>query len=323
VRINATLFIFLFFFSSCVTYYKGSLFSYSKNTFSSIPLRSHTNEVDVFLDDEKPSKPYYKIKMIEVQAGPELSADAMLKLLKQKAMRAGLDAIIINDIGKQANTTTTLPASDGIIVYQKLVALGLKYKDRIDYMESILKEQIVNFWPDDNPAPKIFTMKYDFNTVNTSLGDPFIRNFFFNEIYLFEDEESSYSILDSWEYKVDTFNNIFSKRRVVNSETIQQADFKLKGPECIKAVIKLKDTNKAFPVKYELERSYSVGNLLIKKTFRKQNNPDYLWTEEITYNSNGQQYKQTRYKTENGKKILYFEIENIYYSIDDLPPTDS
>lgn len=323
MRINSTLFIFLLFFSSCATYYKGSLFTYSKNSFSSIPLRSHTNEVDVFLDNEKPSKPYYRIKMIEVQAGPELSSDAMLKLLKQKAMHSGLDAIVITDIGKQANTTTTIPSGDGVIAYQKLVGLGLKYKDRINYMESILKEQIVNFWPDDNPAPKIFTMNYDFNTVNTSLGDPFIRKFFFNEIYLFEDEASSYSILDSWEYKVDTFNNIFSKRRVVNSETIQQADFKLKGPERIKAIIKLKDTNKAFPVKYELERTYSAGNFLIKKTFRKQNSPDYLWIEEITYNSNGQPYKQTRHKIEKGKKILYFEIENVYYSINDLPATDN
>ena len=85
MRINSTLFIFLLFFSSCATYYKGSLFTYSKNSFSSIPLRSHTNEVDAFLDNEKPSKPYYRIKMIEVQAGPELSSDAMLKLLKQKA----------------------------------------------------------------------------------------------------------------------------------------------------------------------------------------------------------------------------------------------
>lgn len=320
---NSTLFVSLLFFSSCATYYKGSLFSYSKHTFSPIPLRSHTNEIDVFLYNEKPSMPYYKIKMVEVKAAPELSSEAMLKLLKQEAMRAGLDAIIIDDIGKQANTTTTLPAGDGVVVYQKLVGLGLKYKDRIDYMGSILKEQIVNLWPDDNPDPKVFTMNYDFNTVNTSLGDPFIRNFFFNEIYLFEDEASSYSILDAWEYKVDTFNNIFSKRRVINSETIQQADFKLKGPERVKAIIKLKDKNKISPIKYELERTYSVEKFLIKKTFRKQNSPDYLWIEEITYNSNGQPYKQIRYKTEKGKKILYFEIQNIYYSINDLPPTDN
>lgn len=267
--------------------------------------------------------PYYKIKMVEVKADPELSSEAMLKLLKQEAMRAGLDAIIIDDIGKQVNTTTTLPAGDGVVVYQKLVGLGLKYKDRIDYMGSILKEQIVNLWPDDNPDPKVFTMNYDFNTVNTSLGDPFIRNFFFNEIYLFEDEASSYSILDAWEYKVDTFNNIFSKRRVINNETIQQADFKLKGPERVKAIIKLKDKNKISPIKYELERTYSVEKFLIKKTFRKQNSPDYLWIEEITYNSNGQPYKQIRYKTEKGKKILYFEIQNVYYSINDLPPTDN
>ncbi len=318
-----TLLLPVLFFSSCTPYYSGQYLTASKNSLSTIPLRPHSNEVDIFMNNEKPTKPYYKVKLIEVQAGPEVSSDVMLMRLKQQARAEGVDAIIINDIGRQANTTTTIPSGDGVIAYQKLVGLGLKYKERIDYMETILKEQVVSLWPDDNPAPKIFSMSYDFNIMNTSLGDPFIRNFFFNEIYLFEDETSIYSLLDQWEYKLDTFNNVFSKRRVINGETFQQGDFKLKGPERLKAIIKLRDAGKIYLVKYELERNYSAGNLLLKKMLRKPNKPGHLWVEEISYNSGGMPNKYIRYKIVNGKEVLYFEIQNKYYSINDLPPTDN
>ncbi len=318
-----TLLIPLLFFSSCTLYYSGQYFTTAKNSFSAIPVRPHSNEVDVFLDNEKPTRPYYKVKLIETQAGPEVSSDEMLMRLKQQARAEGVDAIIINDIGRQANTTTTIPSGDGVIAYQKLVGLGLKYRERINYMETILKEQVVSFWPDDNPAPKIFSMNYDFNMKNLSLNDPFIRNFFFNEIYLFEDETSMYSLLDQWEYKLDTFNNLFSKRRNINGETFQQGDFKLKGPERSKAIIKLRDAGKISLVKYELERNYSAGNLLLKRMLRKANKPGYLWVEEISYNSGGMPDKYMRYKIVNGKQVLYFEIQNKYYSDNDLPPTDN
>ena len=64
--------------------------------------------------------------------------------------REGLDGLLIQDIGKQANTTTTLPSGEGVIAYQKLVALGVKYKEQITYMQEILKEQLIKLWPDNN-----------------------------------------------------------------------------------------------------------------------------------------------------------------------------
>lgn len=38
---------------------------------------------------------------------------------------------------------------------------------------------------------------------------------------------------------------------------------------------------------------------------------------------NGLPNKITRYKIVEGKEVLYFEIQNNYYSVDDLPPTDN
>jgi len=82
-----TLVIFLL---SCSPYYSGQYLTASKNSLSTIPMRPHTHEVDVFLDNEKPAKPYYRIKLIEAQAGTNVSSDEMLMLLKQKAKEEGL-----------------------------------------------------------------------------------------------------------------------------------------------------------------------------------------------------------------------------------------
>jgi len=321
VRQIFTLLIPLVFFSSCTPYYSGKYLTASENSLSTIPLRPHANEVDVFLDNEKPSKPYYKVKLVETQVAASLSADEMLIRLKQKAKEEGLDAIIVNDIGRQTNTT--IPSTDGLITYQKLVGLGLKYKERIDYMETILKEQLVSLWPDDNPTPKIFSMNYDFNVKNISLKDTFIRNFFYNEIYVYENEKSLYGPAEEWEFRMDTFQLQFSKRRLLNGGNYQKADYSLNYADVQKATITAMEPDNITMRKYELSLMYNANGMLIEKRLKKKKGAADLWLDKIEYRFNGMPDKISRYKIVNGKEVLYFEIQNKYYSVNDLPRTDN
>jgi hypothetical protein len=307
--------------SSCAPFHSGQYLTSQQNSLSSIPLKPHNHEVDVFFGLEKPVKPYYKVKLVEVQDFSELSAGAMLTKLKEKAKLDGIDALLINDIGGQT-VTTTLPATNAVHTFQKLVGVGLKYKENIDYMSEILKEQIVRIWPDENPEPKIFTMKYDFNGKNLSLKDSFTRRFFFREVYLFEDHTSVYTPQDDWEFRMDTLNNLFTKRALLNGLPELQSDFKLTGPDRSKATIRIKKDNYYALEKFELERTYSEAGLLTKKIFRQRKQGN-LWIEETLYRISGLPNKITRYKIVDGKEVLYFEIQNNYYSIDDLPPTDN
>ncbi len=315
-----TLLIPLLFFSSCTPYYSGKYLGASENSLSTIPLRPHSNEVDVFLDNEKPSKPYYKVKLVETQVAASLSADEMLIRLKQKAKEEGLDAIIVNDIGRQTNTN--IPSADGLIAYQKLVALGLKYKERIDYIETILKEQVVSLWPDDNPAPKIFSMNYDFNVRNISLKDTFIRNFFYNEIYVYENEKSLYAPVEDWEFRMDTFQLQFSKRRLLSGANYQKADYSLNYADVQKATITAMEPDNITMRKYELSLLYNANGVLSEKRLKKKKGTADLWVEKIEFRFNGLPDKISRYKLVNGKEVLYFEIQNKYYSANDLPPVD-
>lgn len=307
--------------SSCTPFYSGQYLTSQQNALSSIPLKPHTHQVDVFFGQEKPTKPYYKVKLVEVQGYAEQSAAAMLSKLREKAKQEGIDALLINDVNGQT-ITTTLPATNSVHTYQKLVAVGLKYKENINYMSEMLKEQVVRIWPDENPDPKIFTMNYDFNGKNLSLKDDFTRRFFFNEVYVFEDHATLYAPQDNWEFRMDTFNNLFTKRLVVNGLPELQSDFTLTGTGRFKAIIRIKKDNYYNLEKYELERVYDAAGMLAKKIFRKKKQGT-LWIEETVYRLNGLPDKITRYKIVGGKEVLYFEIQNKYYSSDDLPAPDN
>jgi hypothetical protein len=309
---------------SCSVYTPGQYLAIRENSLSSIPLRPHINEVDVYFDAEKPTKPHYRIKMVEVQGDPFLSSDQMLILLKEQAKREGIDGLIINDIGKQANNTTTLPSGDGVIAYQKLVALGIKYKERIDYINQILKEQNIKLWPDDNPDPKFFSIQFDLNGRALPFKDAFTQHFFIYEIYPFEDETSIYKPLTNWEYNLDTLNLFFAKRLVQNNEAMIQSKFQLAGSDKLTAAIKIKREGSQTIDNFELEKIYTGKSAYpTERKLRKQRANTYQWEEEISYRSDGMPVKTKRYKIINGQKVLYFEIENVYHTIDDLPSTDS
>ena len=306
---------------SCTPFYSGQYLTSQQNALSTIPLKPHQHEVDVYFGQEKPKKPYYKVKLVEVQGFPEQSSAKMLAKLREKAKQEGIDALLINDIGGQT-ITSTLPATNSVQTYQKLVGVGLKYKENIDYMSEMLKEQTVLLWPDENPEPKIFTMNYEINGKNLSLKDSFTRRFFFSEVYLFEDHTTIYAPQDDWEFRMDTLNNLFTKRVLINGLPILQSDFKLTGPNYERAIISIKKDNYYALEKYELERVYDAAGLPIKKIFRNKKRGN-LWTEETIYGINGLPYKITRYKIVGNKEVLYFEIQNKYYSFDDLPATDN
>jgi|GEM_PF-3135136 len=320
MRLFYTLLSVVLVFTSCEVYYSGQYFRAESNSLSKIPLRPHNNEVDVFFNQERPSKPFYRVKLVEVQGSQQFSADKMLKMLCAKAQQEGVDALIIGDVNKQANMTTV---DDATYTYQKFVGIGLKYKERIDYMDELLKEQEVNYWPDTIPSPKTFQMKYDISGKNRSLADTFIQRFFYKEIYLFEDQHSIYAPADDWEFMIDTFANVFSRRYTVNGIEQAKATFRIKDYQTAKPVIRVREGGKDFFTRYELIPVYSLAGVLMSRRLHKIKPSIDVWEEEISYNRKGLPDKIYRYRIEKGRKILYFEIQNMYYTINDLPPTDN
>lgn len=102
-----------------------------------------------------------------------------------------------------------------------------------------------------------------------------------------------------------------------------KATFQLKGYVTTKPSIRVRSKGKDFFTRYELIPVYSLAGVLMSRRLHKIKPSIDEWEEEISYNRKGLPEKIYRYRIEKGRKILYFEIQNMYYSINDLPPTDN
>ncbi len=273
--------------------------------------------MDIFFNDEKPKEPFYKIKIVEATAAPGTSMDALLLQLKKTAQEEGIDAILLGDPGKQAANVVSYPTSNGFVSYQKLAGIGLRYRRTIDYMDTILMEQSVSLWSNDNAEPKLFTMKYDFYGKNLSLGDAFVYKFFDKEVYPFEDGGSPVLPFGGWECKYDPEEQVFSKKEVVVDFMHANCRFYYEEGRLTKADIVFIPNGLEKKIKWQLEPIYNSGGLLIGRRLMK--GKSLVWEEAIAYRLNGMPDKIQRFKIVNGQRAPLFEMKNSYYGEADLP----
>jgi hypothetical protein len=308
--------------TGCTAYITPDL-SGQRKSITDIPLKQHNRSVDIYINGEKPREPFYKVKIIETEAYPGTSTDAMLAQLKQTAQSEGLDAVLLGDIGKQAGTVS-IPSGNDVIASQKLTGIGIKYKSTIDYLDTILRSQSVSLWNDDNPEPKMFSLNYDFYGNNISLKDRLITRFFDEDIYPYEDMGSVLAPPAGWEYKYDSPRQVFSKRRVQGYGYLT-CNFYYENGRLLKAEITEPDGEQVRKKKYLLEPEYNnAGMLTGRKLWKnKAKKKEMMWAEQVTYRLNGMPDKVKRYKITNGRMVLYFEMKNEYYTNAVLPQPEN
>jgi hypothetical protein len=312
-----------FFIISCEVYQSGMYLKPQQASITNIPLQPHEMPVDVFLGTEKPAKPYYRVKLVEITARPGTSADDMLNLLRKEAQIQGIDAIILDDIGRQLSNTNNVPTNDGVYTFQKLVGLGLKYRERMNHVASILKEQQVRLWKDSLPEPKEFQMRFDMAGTPLSFSDTFIHKFFHSEIYPFEAHNSIYSPMNNWEYRLDSLTNIFSKRRADNVWMTIKSDFTINMGKPLAGTITMFDDFERASAKYLLEYEYNNNDVPVKRTLKNKKTNAVIWEDAFSYYHSGKPFKTERSIMINGKMQPYFEIRNEYFKLEDLPATEN
>jgi hypothetical protein len=176
----------------------------------------------------------------------------------------------------------------------------------------------VRFWNDSNPAPKQFTMRYDFYGKNLSLADPFVHDFFDDEIYPFADAGTYSPPFEGWQCRYDPEEQLFLKKKLKDGLTYIICHFYYMEGRLIKADVKhnaLAGIQKK--LEYRLEPDYNAAGLLTGR--RLFHNKDLVWVDNITYRLNGMPDKIQRFKFTNGLQTALFEIKNEYYSDTDLP----
>lgn len=307
---------FCFLFSSCSSYtlYHGTE---QKKTITDIPLYGSTDSVDVFFAADAPSAPYYKVQMIEaVDSVSYTTYDQLLVKLKEKAKAAGLDGVIIMD--KQQNLHFD---NDIYIVrqiastYQQLSAVGIKYVNRINYMNSFVKSTMIDMYGNGEVKKMDFNFDYYGNLLNAN--GQHAREFYDSNILPFDVQKHLKGNVAYWQYARDEGNRIVSFRLTENDVVYVQADVDPFGSSVEMLIhYKILDPRTNKKSKFDLRCSFDADGRLKEKQLLRKNY--VVWKETIEY-ADKAVTGFSRSSIENGQEHLLYKATNDFFSLKDLP----
>ena len=142
-----------------------------------IPLKPHKRNVDVYLMNEKPFFPYYKVKIVEVTANANAGYNEMLNDLKVRAQSEGLDGLVLMDTRQETRyadvsetvylkDTSTSISRQVATPYLRMSAVGLKYPQNITYVDSIIKKQHITIFSGDKQQTQDVDYDWRGNVIN-------------------------------------------------------------------------------------------------------------------------------------------------------------
>ena len=322
---NFYLLIFLLPIFSCSNYTLHTGTEYQKSI-TNIPLVPHQHNVDVYFNNDQPTQPYYKVKMIDASGPSNASYEALLNTLKQEAAAAGLDGVLV--LGKQqaveySNISEARTVRDTTInidrqeanAYQIISAVGLKYAGNINYLDTIVKSTIVDIYEDGKARKLNILFDYYGNLLNAT--DNYAAQFYADDIAPFDIRKHDAASVSGWEYSYDEFNRVFSFRISNTLEVVASAMIERSSSGRINAVqYKIKDPVSKRSIRYTLHCIYNLADRLMEKQLFNKNK--LLWVEKINYHENTIA-GCSRYNTVGETERLVFKADNYFFSQTDLP----
>ena len=308
------------------------------NPFHDLPLKPHLNKVDVYLNGEKPNVPYYKIRLLQLSGAANYND--LLANMQLYAQNEGFDGLILmeksnyvyqdNRVGTAIayGTVAGLTGNKNyeyhapLLNGQTLSCLGLKYRSRIGYIDTIVKTVHISI----NDAEKT-----EYDIAFTMNGDWVNRNdmdackFYENEIGLFK--PADYFLMHpitSFAEGIDAndprFANAYAKMETDtgmvkitaaynNSYDLQKVDFKMPRSE-------YKESPHYLQVRYDTNDWGGITKRVIMQGLKL-----YPYVMDIySYDEKNRNTGFIRYDTRNKKEL--FRVEYTFYSMNDLPECD-
>jgi hypothetical protein len=238
-----------FLFSACMRGYQnqdsGQLMPY--------PIIPHTQEVEVYFNQEKPTDTaYLKLRVIDVYKPMHTATGEMIAVLKQKAQQYGVDALLLLDeksflnssFGYNSRYTSVTDYNN----YRLLSAVGIKYKKNISGIENYIQKQDIELYDSVTKTYKpILGIELDLNENSRNIYEiaPKTANYYHNYIkkyslaWLVKDksadwihnelnEPSSFNIKrvykhDNWEQKLRVTYQ-YNKSKQIEKLSIKQPE---------------------------------------------------------------------------------------------------
>jgi hypothetical protein len=309
--------VFLF---SCSSYLPYSATT-SVKSITDIPLKASAENIDCFFNNQLPSKTFYRVKITEVTGDAGASYDELILLLKNKARQEGLDGLLIleqkqemayENLNEKINVTDTSADyyRQRANPYQKLTAIGIKYRDNINYLDTIVKSTHFEF------ANGTASMNFDFYGNRTVASTREFNQYYSDSIEPFETDKHLLMTVNGWQYKaIAAGSNEAPAFRKQEGEVVK-IDVKRNSNDAHKFSCTFFNPITGRPVKFMLRvEKNSQGDIVKKTLYRKE---AIVWVEEISYAKNvAAGYK--RYRLNAGKEEMIFTAGNQYFSLNDLP----
>jgi hypothetical protein len=320
-NLYAVLFCCIFF--SCSAYLPYSVVKQTKSI-TDIPLKATAETVDCFFNNQLPTKPFYKVKITEVTGADYASYDDLLFALKTKAKGEGLDGVMILDKQQEIryeNLNKKITVRDTAVnyysqlakPYQKLTAIGIKYVENINYMDTIVKSTVFEFAKSDTTKGKV---NFDFYGNKTGIINTGFGKYYADSIEPFCIEKHLLAAVNGWQYRTTnaTITEVIAFQKLAG-QTVE-ADVKRDYTDVNKFYYNFFNPLTGKHVKYVLKIEKNANGKIIKKILSQKK--AVIWVEEIYHTSNTVTGCK-RYHVNNGKEEIIYTTVNQYFSVNDLP----
>lgn len=298
-----------------------------------LPAPSHTKEVEVYFQGERPQDTaFVKLEIVDVYGNDATSSTAMVNELKRAAQHRGLDALLLMDkqiyaellqqgptvgdlvVGLLTNPTPRVP-DYSTKTTQTVSALGIKYIKHIDYLDQYPVSQHVMYYnPQTNEEKEALKIRLDSygrekkHTVVNEKGAEYFNKYV--EPYRYD-----YLVTSDfrWFEVRDKQNRVVKRKH--RTET-GEVDLRVKlYYDSLNRVKQLKLTYIDIPKTEVMELHYTGERLVAKNVFRDQ---QLVWKEELIYDEHNRLMEERIYWLEQESKNPFFRIRYTYCGSTDI-----
>lgn len=308
------------FLFSCSSYLPYSSVNQVKSI-TDIPLKASAENIDCFFNGQVPARAFYRVKITEVTGTANASYDELVISIKNKAKLEGLDGLLILDKKQETayeNLKEKINVRDTSVdyyrqlasPYQKLTAIGIKYRENINYLDTIVKTTSFKF------ANTETSMHFDFYGNQAAASSQEFNKYYADSIEPFETGKHLLMTVNGWQYKTADAspNEVVAFRKQAGD--LVKIDIKRDRNDVNKFTCSFFSNMINKPVKYVLRLEKNTRGKIIKKILYQQHT--IIWTEEIFYTNNTiTGYK--RYRFNGSNKEVIFIASNKFYAANDLP----
>jgi hypothetical protein len=274
-----------------------------------LPLTFTGNLPDIFLPGDSVNIPHVRTHILEFTSAIA-DNNYLIECLRKKGMQEGVDGILLTDYRK-------LIPGDGVM-FGLLNGIGLKYLNRLDYLDTILKQKVIStFDPAGNPG-KTMILDIDwYGRILSPMNGEDVR-FYADSMAMMDLNVLFNRSIDIYYYKdfgspqvLKIVSNEKLPARIVHEVegNVWAIEFFLSsitppGVESKKTKVKIRPVN--------------TGNLLTGAIVTKLNKDQApLFYLHYKYDNLGRLTNERWEKLINGKRTLWLEVENRFFESGD------